>query len=99
MGDYQPSIYETVAASQSDQVFGPGAGAAGAFLHALIMTVATSATSTVEIDDGGGTNIPILAANTPIGVHVVPLNLRSRAGGWRITTGAGVSLIATGDAP
>jgi hypothetical protein len=98
MGDYQPSIYETVAASQSDQVFGPGAGAAGAFLHSLIVTVGTSATGTVEIDDGGGTNIPIVPANTPIGVYVVVLNLRSRAGGWRITTGAGATVIATGDA-
>jgi hypothetical protein len=97
MSSYQPSIYETVAASQTDQVFGSGAGAAGAYLHALIITVATAATSTVEIDDGGGTNIPILAANTPIGVYRVELGLRSRAGGWRITTGAGASVIATGD--
>lgn len=98
MNQYQPSIYETVAAGQADQVFGPGAGTAGALLHTLIITVAISASGTVAIDDGGGTDIPITAANTPIGVYVVVLNLRSRAGGWRITTGAGASVIATGDA-
>lgn len=95
---YQPSQFETVAASQSDQVFGGGAGKAGDFLHSLIITVATAATGTVDIDDGGGSDIPILAANTPIGVYVVTLNLRSKVGGWRITTGAGATVIATGDA-
>ena len=97
MSSYQPSQYETVAAGASDQVLGVGAGKAGDFLHMLIVTVATAATGTVEIDDGGGANIPITAANTPIGVYPVILNLRSRAGGWRVTTGAGASVIATGD--
>lgn len=94
---YQPSQHELVAAGATDQVLGAGAGKAGDFLHALIVTVATSATGTVAIDDGGGTDIPITAANTPIGVYVVELNLRSRTGGWRVTTGAGASVIATGD--
>lgn len=98
MSEYQPSQYETVAAGASDQVFGGGAGKAGDFLHSLIISVATAATGTVEIDDGGGSNIPITAANTPIGVYVVVLNLRSKTGGWRITTGAGATVIATGDA-
>jgi hypothetical protein len=94
---YQPSKYETVAAGSADQVMGT-TGAVGDWLESLILTVSAAATSTVEIDDGTAAGaIPVLAANTPIGVYVVKLQLRSRVGGWRVTTGAGVSAIATGD--
>jgi hypothetical protein len=88
--------YETDAVSQTDQVLGP-AGAAGDFLDTLVITVATAATSTVAIDDGGGTDIPITAANTPIGVYTVAIKARSRRGGWRVTTGAGATVVATGE--
>jgi hypothetical protein len=92
-----PTNYETVAVGQADQVLGTN-GRAGDWLEALICTVSAAATSTVEIDDGTAAGaIPVLAANTPIGVYVVKLQLRSRVGGWRVTTGAGVSVIATGD--
>jgi hypothetical protein len=97
MSSYQPSDYETVAVSQTDKVLGQGSGAKGDFLHSVILTVATAASSTAHIDDGGGTDIPLLAANTPIGVYTVILNLRSKTGAWRMTTGAGVTAIATGD--
>lgn len=96
MSEFQPPHYETVAASQTDQSLGP-TGGKGDWLESLIVTVGTSATGTVEIDDGGGTNIPIVAANTPIGTYVIKLQLRSRAGAWRVTTGAGASVIATGE--
>jgi hypothetical protein len=94
---YQPTNYETVAASQGDQVMGTN-GRAGDLLHALICVVATAATSTVEIDDGTAAGaISVLPANTPIGTYRIQLDLKSRVGGWRVTTGAGVSVIATGD--
>jgi hypothetical protein len=93
---YQPPQYETVAASQNDQALGT-TGKAGDWLEALIITVGTSATSTVAIDDGGGSDIPIMAANTPIGVYVVKLQMRSKTGAWRVTTGAGATVVATGD--
>lgn len=92
-----PTNYELVAAGSADQVLGTN-GRAGDWLEALICTVATSASSAVDLDDGTTAGaIPILAANTPIGVYVVKLQLRSRVGGWRVTTAAGVSVIATGD--
>ena len=50
--------YETVAASQTAQVLG-GSGAAGDYLHRLIVTVNTAATSTVTLTDGV-TAIPIV---------------------------------------
>lgn len=87
--------YETVAASQSDQSLGP-AGAAGDILQRLIITVATAATGTVDIKDGGGSAIPVSAANTPIGVYHVEVGARSRSGAWKVTTGAGASVVAVG---
>lgn len=86
--------YETVAASQTAQVLG-GSGAAGDQIARLIITVATAATSTVTLLDNA-TSIPIMAANTAIGVYVVDLGMRSVSGAWKVTTGAGVTVVAVG---
>lgn len=87
--------YETVAASQTDQVLGV-AGAAGDLLDRLIITVATSASGTVDLQDGDGTAFAITAANTPIGVYIVEIGARSRVGAWSVTTGAGATVMAVG---
>ena len=87
--------YETVAASQTDQALG-AAGGQGDLLHALIITVGTAATSTVSIKDGT-TSIPVMAANTTIGVYRVEFNTRSATGAWSVTTGAGATVVAVGD--
>lgn len=93
----QPS-YETVAASQTDQALG-ATGAAGDTLARLIITVGTAATAAVSIKDGAGSSIPILP-NSPgggIGVYVVELGMRSLAGAWSVTTGAGSTVVAVGN--
>lgn len=98
MSNVAPSHYETVAASQSDQVLG-NAGAAGDFLDTLVITVNTAATAAVSIKDGGGSSIPIMP-NSPgggVGVYTVPLKARSQAGPWKVTTGAGSTVLATGN--
>jgi hypothetical protein len=87
--------YETVAASQTAQVLGV-TGGQGDYIDRLIITVATAATGTEALLDGA-TSIPITAANTPIGVYVVPLGLYSATGPWKITTGAGATVIGVGD--
>jgi hypothetical protein len=90
--------YETVAAGQSDQAMG-ATGAAGDLLSLLICVVSTAATAAVSIKDGGGSAIAVLP-NSPgagVGTYVIPLNLISRAGAWKITTGAGVAVVATGE--
>jgi hypothetical protein len=87
--------YETVAASQTAQVLG-ATGAQGDYLDRLIITVATAATGTVALLDGA-TSIPITAANTPIGVYVVEFGVRSTTGPWKITTGAGATVIGIGE--
>lgn len=88
--------YETVAASQTAQVLG-GSGAAGDYLHRLIVTVNTAATSTVTLTDGV-TAIPVVPANVGAGVGVldIELNMASLTSGWKVTTGAGVTVIAVG---
>lgn len=89
------TMYETVAASQTDQVIGP-TGAAGDLLERVVVTVATSATGTCSIKDGSGSAIPLTAANTPIGCYIVELGIRSTGGSWKVTTGAGATAIAVG---
>jgi hypothetical protein len=92
----EPRHYETVAAGQTDQVMG-GTGAVGDYLDKVVITVATAASSTCSIKDGGGSAIPLTAANTPIGVYTVYLEIASTAGAWKITTGAGATAIGIGN--
>lgn len=90
--------YEAVAASLTDQVLGPN-GAVGDILERLVITVATAATSTVSIKDGNGSSISIMAANTPIGVYSINVGARAvnpTSPGWKVTTGAGASVVAIG---
>jgi len=88
--------YETVAASQTAQVLG-GTGAVGDYLHRLIINGVTAATSSVTILDGS-TSIVIQtgAAGVPIGVLSVEVNAVSASGAWKVTTGAGCTVIAIG---
>ncbi len=88
--------YETVEAGQSLQMLG-NAGAAGDYLHSLIVTVNTALTSGVTITDGA-VNIALVPANvaTGVGVIVLPMNIASLTSGWKVTTGAGVSVVAVG---
>ena len=93
-------FYEHVAASQTAQVLG-ATGAKGDYLHRLICTVTTSATGNVVIVDGSGTGIlthtvlPALAG-TGVNVYNIELNAVSADGAWKVTTGAGVEVMAVG---
>jgi hypothetical protein len=86
--------YETVAASQTAQVLG-NTGASGDYLHRLVISVATAATGTVTLLDNA-TSIVITAANTPIGVYTVDIGATSKNGAWKVTTGAGATVIGVG---
>ncbi len=92
------SEYETVAASQTDQALG-ATGATGDYLEGLLCVVATAATAAVSIKDGAGSAISVFP-NSPgagVGTNYVPVMARSTAGAWKVTTGAGVSVFATGN--
>lgn len=89
--------YETVAASQTDQVMG-ATGALGDYLDHCTLIVATAATAATTIKDNATTLYAF--ANSPgggIGVYDIPVRARSTSGAWKITTGAGVSVVCTGD--
>ena len=88
-------FYETVAASQTAQVLG-ATGAKGDILKTLVITVSTAASSTVALLDNA-TSYAIMAANTPIGVYTIQLDAQSVSGAWKITTGAGATVFATGN--
>jgi hypothetical protein len=89
------TTYETVAAGQTAQVLG-GSGATGDLLDRLIVTVNTAATSTVTILDNA-TSIPIMPANTGVGVYSINIEAQSVSGPWKVTTGAGVTVVAVGN--
>jgi len=88
--------YETVAASQTAQVLG-GAGAKGDYLHRLIISVNTAATASVTIIDGS-TSIAVLTGSATVvpGVYSIEMNMAAATGPWKVTTGAGATVIAVG---
>jgi hypothetical protein len=86
--------YETVAASQTAQILG-GTGAVGDYLHRIVVTVTTTGTSTLSVLDNS-TTVLTMAANTPVGVYSLEINAASASGPWKITTGAGVTVMAVG---
>ena len=94
----EPVHYETVAASQTDQVLG-ATGAVGDYLGHLVLVVATAATAATLIQDGSDTAITVFP-NSPgggVGTYTIQLGLTSRSGAWSVTTGAGVTAIAAGN--
>lgn len=98
MSNSVPSHHEEVAAGQIDQVLG-NAGAAGDFLDTITLVVATAATAAASIKDGGGAAISIFP-NSPgggVGTYCIPIKFRSQSGPIKVTTGAGVSAICTGN--
>lgn len=92
--------YAAVGASATDTVLG-ATGAVGDYLEGLVITVGTAATAAVSIKDGNGSAIPILP-NSPgggIGVYVVPIGaacVNATTPGWKVTTGAGSTVLAIG---
>jgi hypothetical protein len=92
--------YEHVAASQTAQVLG-GTGAIGDYIHRLICTVTTAATGNVVLVDGTGVGIlthTVLPASCGTGINVynIEINVASTTGAWKVTTGAGVEVMAVG---
>ena len=88
--------YEHVAASQSAQVLG-GTGAVGDYLHRIVITVATAASSLVQVVDGSSTHTILPnAVGGGVGVYNVEINSASKNGAWKITTGAGSEVMAMG---
>jgi len=94
------SEYETVAASQSAQVLG-ATGGIGDFLAGLLVVPATTSPGAISIQDGAGGAITLFAGGATSVSNLVPfyipLNIKSLAGAWKVTTGANVSVIGVGN--
>jgi hypothetical protein len=93
--------YETVAASQTDQVLG-ATGASGDYLAGVLIVPASAAAGAVSIKDGSGSSITIFegggtTALPTLAPITVALGIYSTSGAWSITTGANVSAIGIGD--
>lgn len=92
--------YETVSASQTDQALG-ATGATGDRIDGLTVIPATTSPGAVSIKDGSNTAITVFTGGaSSVGSLVpffVPLGLTSTSGAWQITTGANVSVIASGN--
>lgn len=92
--------YETVAASQPDQVMG-ATGASGDYLAGVLIVPGTTAAGAVSIKDGGGSAITLFpgggtTALTTLIPFFVPLGIKSVSGAWKVTTGANVTAIGIG---
>jgi len=90
--------YETVAASATDQVLG-AVGAVGDYLSHIIIQPATTGAGTCTVKDGTtviytfttGTLGDLKPITVPFGAVSV------NAGGWKVTTGANVAVVAFGN--
>lgn len=91
--------YETIAASQTDQVMGT-VGAAGDSLDGILVVPATTSPGAVSIKDGSGSSITVFTGGASSVLSLVPfyvpIGAKSTGGAWKVTTGANVSAIATG---
>lgn len=91
------SKYETVAASQTDQVLG-ATGGAGDYLSHIVIQPATTGAGTVTVKDGS-TVIFTFTTGTlaDLSPKTVPFNIKSLTGAFKVTTGANVAVLAVGD--
>ena len=90
--------YETVAASQTAQALG-ATGATGDFISHLLVIPATTSPGVVTILDNA-TSIPVFVGGATsvsnLVPFIIPLDMYSVSGAWKVTTGANVSVIAVG---
>jgi hypothetical protein len=91
--------YETVAASQTDQVMG-AAGAIGDYLAGVLIVPGTTSPGAVSIKDGSGSAIALFAggATSIATLHpfFVPIGAKCTGAGWKVTTGANVTAVGVG---
>jgi hypothetical protein len=94
------SEYETVAASQTDQVIG-ATGAAGDYLSHVVVSPGTAGCGVVTIKDNATTIIAFPGGGTTalsnLIPFIIPVGITSTSGAWKITTGANVTCVAVGN--
>lgn len=97
--DINVGEYETVAASQTAQVLGT-TGAVGDYVAGLLVIPATTSPGNVLLRDSS-TSITVFTGGSSSVSNLVPffipLGIKSVSGAWSVTTGANVSVIASGN--
>ena len=92
--------YETIAASQTDQVMGT-TGATGDYFDKLLLIPASTSPGAASIKDGAGSAITVFAGGasslTSLVPFTVPVSAFSRSGAWSVTLGANISALALGN--
>lgn len=91
--------YETVAASQTDQVFGT-TGAAGDLVNSVKCVTSAASVGAVTIKDGTGSAITLFNAQSAASdaLNKDNLNWVSTDGGWKLTTGTNTTCVISGRA-
>ena len=101
-GLFEPWFYETVAASQTNQVCGDTAAttrdSGTQYLSHLLVIPATTGAGNISIKDGADTAISVFVTGTLTSLvpFAIPLKMKNKTGAWQVTTGANVSVIAVG---
>jgi hypothetical protein len=96
--DTPGATYEVVAAGQAAQVLGT-TGAVGDYLTGLLIIPANVNPGVVQIIDGGTTITVFVGGAASVSTLIpffVPVEAISRNAAWKVTTGADVSVLATG---
>lgn len=98
VGGARGTEYEAVPASQTDQPLG-ATGVVGDYLSHIVIQPTTTAAGTCTVKDGTAVIFTFTTGTLgdlkPI---TVPFNAVSiNAGGWKVTTGANVAIVAFGD--
>jgi hypothetical protein len=102
---FEPCDYIPVAASQTTKLLGTSGAAKGNFLKGILIIPATTSPGAVALVDGVSPATPVTTTIFTGGASSVsnlaplwvPVGAVSNvAGGWQLTTGANVSVIAVG---
>lgn len=89
--------YQVVAANSTDvPLTSTIMGAAGDYLTRLNISVSDSANCLVTIKDGAGPAIEVIPTGTPVGPYEKNLGMKSKSGGFSISTGTGAKGLAHG---
>lgn len=92
-----PYKYNTVAASQSTQALtGGGGGAIGDYLSGCTVFPATTTPGVVTIFDNSTTVAAFAGGTTTVVPFRIQIDAASKSGGWKVTTGASVSVVCNG---
>lgn len=91
--------YEVISPSDTDEMAG-GSGAVGDTLYQLLVIPLTTSPGEVSIEDGS-TNTVVFAGGADSVSTLIPFTIdlggiKSASGGWEITTGANVRVVAIG---